>query len=209
MDHKKKLTIIGASGHGRVCADIARLCGYKEIVFLDDNPLITQCGQYKVVGTTAKKVDGDVFVAIGNNSIRRRFGEMFHSQLITLIHPNAVIAADVNIGTGSVVMADAVVNPGTVIGEGVILNTSSSVDHDNVIGSYSHIAVGAHTAGTVRIGEDVWIGIGAVVSNNINICSNCIIGAGAVVVKNIEETGTYIGVPARMINNNISAGGGE
>ena len=39
-----KLTIIGASGHGRVAADIARLNGYDEIVFLDDDPEKISCG---------------------------------------------------------------------------------------------------------------------------------------------------------------------
>ena len=34
----KKLAIIGASGHGKVIADIAVKNGYEEIVFLDDNP---------------------------------------------------------------------------------------------------------------------------------------------------------------------------
>ena len=32
-----KLIIIGASGHGKVVADIAALNGYKDIVFLDDD----------------------------------------------------------------------------------------------------------------------------------------------------------------------------
>ena len=43
------------------------------------------------------------------------------------------------------------------------------------------------------------IGAGATVKNNTSICGECIIGAGAVVVKNIDQSGTYIGVPARMI----------
>ena len=33
----KKIIIIGASGHGKVVADVARLNGYDEIVFLDDS----------------------------------------------------------------------------------------------------------------------------------------------------------------------------
>lgn len=37
---KNKLAIIGAGGHGRVVADIAKLNGYEEIVFFDDNPEI-------------------------------------------------------------------------------------------------------------------------------------------------------------------------
>ena len=44
----RKLAIIGASGHGRVVADIARRNGYKEIVFLDDNDSIHECGGYPV-----------------------------------------------------------------------------------------------------------------------------------------------------------------
>ena len=34
---KKKIVIIGASGHGKVIADIAEKNGYEEIVFLDDD----------------------------------------------------------------------------------------------------------------------------------------------------------------------------
>ena len=32
-----RLIIVGAGGHGKVAADIAYLCGYKDIVFLDSN----------------------------------------------------------------------------------------------------------------------------------------------------------------------------
>ena len=39
----KKLVIIGASGHGKVIADIAKKNGYYEIVFLDDNETIHEC----------------------------------------------------------------------------------------------------------------------------------------------------------------------
>ena len=45
-----KLTIIGASSHGKVVADIAKLNGYDEIEFLDDNETLKFCGRYPVVG---------------------------------------------------------------------------------------------------------------------------------------------------------------
>lgn len=198
QDHKI-ITIIGASGHGKVCADIARLNGYNKIVFLDDDKSLTHCGEYPVVGTTEKVPSGDLFVAIGNAEIRKKFCEQYYNQLVTLIHPSAVIAKDSSIGSGTVIMANTVVNPGSAVGDGCIINTSASIDHDNTIGNYTHISVGAHTAGTVKIGDNVWLGIGAIVSNNINICSDCIIGAGTVVIRNIDEVGTYIGVPARKL----------
>ena len=81
----------------------------------------------------------------------------------------------------------------------MIVNTAASVDHDNAIGDFSHISVGAHLAGTVHIGEKVWIGIGATVSNNISITDDVMIGAGAVVISDIEKSGTYIGVPAVVV----------
>ena len=202
----QKLTIIGASGHGKVVADIAKLNGYDAIQFLDDDSNIVHCGGNPVVGRTDNAVDGDVFVAIGNADIRVQLSK--NRKLITLIHPNAVIAEDVEIGEGSVIMAGVVINAGAKIGRGCIINTSSSIDHDCVVGDYCHIAVGAHVCGTAVVGERTWIGAGATVINNVNICGGCTIGAGAVVIRNIETKGTYVGVPVKMISKNKLTWGG-
>ena len=195
-----KLIIIGASGHGKVIADIAVKNGYQEIVFLDDNESVKECAGYPVIGKTAEAVfmDGDKIVAIGNAKIRERIQNEL-SSVVTLIHPKAVISRRIEIGEDSIVMAGAVINSDATIGKGAIINTCASVDHDCHIGDYDHISVGAHVAGTVNVGNRTWIGAGATVTNNVNICSDCMIGAGAVVIKNIEESGTYIGVPAKRI----------
>ena len=197
----KKIVIIGASGHGKVAADIALKCGYTDIVFLDDNISIKNCGRHSVVGSNdrVEDINGDVIVAIGNSAARRRIQESIEEErLAVLIHPDAVVAEDVTIGSGTVVMAGTVINPGSMIGRGCIINTCASVDHDCKLGDYVHVAVGAHLAGSVEVGEETWIGAGATVSNNIEICGRCMIGAGAVVVKDIEEAATYLGVPARQ-----------
>lgn len=195
-----KLIIIGASGHGRVVADIAKKCGYDEIVFLDNNLNNAACAGYPVLGTDAmvSQLEGDLFIAVGNGLIRKKLMDRnTDKRFPVLIHPNAVVADDVEIGRGSVVMAGAVINPGVKIGEGAIINTCASVDHDCKLEDFVHVSVGAHVAGTVTIGENTWIGAGATVSNNVNICGGCMIGAGAVVIKDIDESGTYVGVPAR------------
>ena len=197
----KKIVIIGASGHGKVAADIALKCGYTDIVFLDDNISIKNCGRHSVVGSNdrVEDINGDVIVAIGNSAARRRIQESIEEErLAVLIHPDAVVAEDVTIGSGTVVMAGTVINPGSMIGRGCIINTCASVDHDCKLGDYVHVAVGAHLAGIVEVGDETWIGAGATVSNNIEICGRCMIGAGAVVVKDIEEAATYLGVPARQ-----------
>ena len=45
---KNSLVIIGAGGHGRVCAEIAELNGYKKILFLDDG----NAGNIELAGKT-------------------------------------------------------------------------------------------------------------------------------------------------------------
>jgi len=195
----KKLAIIGASGHGKVIADIALRLEYDEIFFFDDNENVKECAGFPVAGksTDAFNVDYDKVVAIGNSKIREKIQSKIKT--VTLIHPDAVISRRVKIGEGTVVMAGAVINSDAVIGKGCIINTGASVDHDCVIGDYSHISVGARIAGTVIIGKNTWVGAASVVSNNVNICDDCFIGAGAVVVKDINEEGTYVGVPVRKL----------
>lgn len=201
----KRLIIIGASGQGKVVADIAKLIGYKDIVFLDNNTEINECEGVPVMGpdTLAAELDGELFIAVGNSAIRERLMDRNSERVFpVLIHPKAVVAEDVTIGSGSVVMAGAVINPGAIIGRGAIVNTSSSIDHDCVLGDYVHVAVGAHLCGTVIVGNKTWIGAGAIISNNVNLCEECTIGAGAVVIKDLDIPGTYIGVPAELVDKN-------
>ena len=209
----KRLIIVGASGHGKVVADIAQKNGYEDIAFLDDNIELKFCGNYPVIGTSrdvASYPDADFIVAIGNAKIRQRLQEQIEDvvHITTLIHPDAVVADDVEIGVGTVVMAGAVINPGATIGKGCIINTCSSVDHDCKIGDFTHISVGTHIAGTVTVGKRTWIGIGASVTNHVNICGDCMIGAGAVVIKDIAQPGTYIGLPAEEMRMKKYVGGG-
>lgn len=176
----KKLVIIGASGHGKVVADIASNNGYDNIIFLDDNIHINECAGHPVIGksTEIDNIEADVIVAIGNTLIRKQIQESIdESKLVTLIHPKAVISQDVVIGKGSVVMAGAVINASARIGKGCIINTCASVDHDCIVNDYSHISVGSHLCGTVNIGSQTWVGAGAIVSNNVSICDKCTVGA--------------------------------
>lgn len=205
---RDKIVIIGASGHGKVIADIAKLNGYKEIIFLDDDITKTKNGKYDVVGTS-KDIDKyldqyDYFVAIGNNDIRKQITEKLEDKKIiqpVLIHPSAVIDPTVTISSGTAVMANTVINADTKIGKGCIINTAATVDHDGNIADFVHLSPGVHVAGTVSIGKRTWLGAGTTVINNISITDNCVIGAGSTVIKDIEEKGVYAGVPAIKIQS--------
>lgn len=203
---RRQVIIVGAGGHAKVVADIVRASGNEVIGFLDDKdpselPGFTILG--KVSETNRFSERYDFASGIGHNGTRQRIMDAYPVHWLTVIHPSAIIAPDVQIDAGTVVMANAVVNTGSRIGRGVIINTAATVDHDCVLEDFVHISPGAHLAGTVFVGSRTWVGIGSVVSNNLSICSGCIIGAGAVVVRDIETAGTYVGMPAHKVNRNV------
>lgn len=204
----KRLAILGASGHGKVVADTAEVCGWTEILFFDDVwPSLTSNGVWDVVGTgqdfleKAHEFDG-VVVAIGNNAVRQsKLAALIRqgATLATLIHPFACVSRHANVGAGSVVFAGAVLNAGAYVGVGGILNTGCSVDHDCFLGDSVHISPGARLAGGVTIGQCSWVGIGACVKQLISIGANVVVGAGAAVVSDVSEGMTVVGVPARAV----------
>ena len=116
FSEKSKLLIIGASGHGRVVADIAlKMNRWQQIAFVDDNETIKHSMGIEVIGKTSDAFtyisDYEIFVAIGNNKTREKIQsqlEISGTKLPTLIHPSAIIGEGVEVGAGTVVMAGAV-----------------------------------------------------------------------------------------------------
>ena len=204
----KRLAVLGASGHGKVVAEIAECCGWQQIEFFDDAwPGIRKNGVWQVVGDTnallarLASYDGAV-VAIGNNVIRHRKLQALKAAgayLVSLIHPAATVSRYATVGFGSVVMAGVIVNAGASIGSGAILNTGCSVDHDCELGEAVHVSPGARLAGGVHVGDHSWIGIGASVRQGITIGARAVIGAGAAVVKDLSADVTAVGVPAKVV----------
>lgn len=201
-----KLIIVGASGHGKVVADLAVKSGREIEGFLDDAPSGEHHFGYPVLGACQDRRGGscEYIIAIGNNEIRRQLAGRYKNWRYTsLIHPAAVLGTGIQIGRGTVVMAGAILNADAHIGCHCIINTGAIIEHECEIGDYTHVSPGAVLAGSVKVGELCHIGAGATIRNNITICDCVTVGAGAVVVKDITEPGTYIGVPAKRYEEEI------
>lgn len=204
----KRLAILGASGHGKVVADIAECCGWDEIIFFDDAwPTVTTNAIWPVAGDSEVLIKqltefNGVFIAIGNNKIRAAKTEELLAQsapLITLVHPSAVISQYAVLGAGSVVMPNVTVNAFTHIGDGVILNTGCCIDHDCTVGHFAHVSPGACLAGGVTVGVQSWLGIGCSVIQLVSVGSYAVVGAGAVVTRELPDNVKAAGVPARVL----------
>lgn len=200
----KKLAIFGASGHGRVVADVAECCGWEVIFFDDATPKqgatlgLPYGGTFIDLLRCKEHFDG-AFVAIGNNRIRLDKGLALLAEGVvvpSLIHPLAIVSRYARVGDASVIMPGSVVNAGACIGFACIVNSSASVDHDCVLEDGVHISPGVRLAGEVFVGKRSWVGVGASVRQQIRIGASAMVAAGAVVIKDVEDNATVAGVPA-------------
>ena len=201
----KNIYIYGASGHGLVVADIARACGYDDVIFVDDGD-----NEYPSFEDIKRTSGIPVAFGIGNNAIRAKLFENVQNsgfEIVSLVHPSAIISPSVTIGKGTVVMPNVVVNAKATIGNGVILNTSCIVEHECVIENFVHISPKVALAGDVKVGKFTHIGIGSNVIQGIIIGKNVIVGGGSMVIRNIDDNQKVVGVPARLISSTSKMGG--
>lgn len=193
----KSIAVYGASGHGKVVADIAMTNGYDEVIFIDDGD-----NTYLNFQEYIKLYTYPIALGIGDNNIRKRVYEKIKAENLevkTLIHEKAIVAKDIILKEGVVIMAGAVVNIGSTIGIGSILNTSSVIDHDCNIGDFVHIAPNSALAGDVSVNNMALVGIGSSIVQGKIIGENSVIGAGSVVINDIPDNVISYGVPAKVI----------
>jgi len=193
--------LIGASGHAKVILDCLGDAGIAVRGLFDRNPAVKSLKGYDVLGDyTASHQEEPLIVSIGDNKIRAKLVEQAGNKAFgKAIHPSALIAEDVEIGEGTVVLHGAVIQSSSEIGKHVIVNTSSTIDHDCVVGNFAHIAPKVTLCGLVSVGEGTLIGVGTVVIPGVKIGKWCVIGAGSVVLKDIPDYAVAFGNPARVI----------
>lgn len=210
-----QIIVYGAGGHAKVVIDAIE-CAYPgcTIVLIDDDS--SKAGHvvagYQVQGDLSRLTAGKgeypskAIVAIGHNRARLLAHQRLQSlglNIVSIVHPAAVIAKSTRLGSGSFLAAGAIVNPDCRVGEAVIINTAATVDHDCVLGAAVHIAPGAHLCGGVVVGEGALVGVGASVLPGVSIGEWAVVGAGAVVTRDVPSRTCVVGVPARMLRKEI------
>ena len=198
------LYLYGASGHSKVILDIAILNGWYLLNYIDDNLLIKNFNGY-AVHNDIKKINlkkNQIFISIGNNSIRKKISQILITSFPVLIHPQSIISSSAIINSGTVLMANTTVNASSIIGSHCIINTNASIDHDCIINDFVHISPNVALAGNVEVGEGVHIGIGACVIQGIKIGKWATIGAGSVIIKDVPDYAVVVGNPGVVIKYN-------
>jgi sugar O-acyltransferase (sialic acid O-acetyltransferase NeuD family) len=197
-----KKGIIGAGGFGREVYWSLPIDERKNAVFfVEDN---YYDGNDEIVFPLSKlNVDEyEVIVAVADSKVRERIVNKLpkNVKFFTHIHHTALIQGnDVEIGEGSIICAGSIITCNVKIGKHAHINLITTIGHDCVIGDFFTTAPGVQISGNETIGDRVYFGTRSCVKQKIKICDDVIIGMNAGVVKNIDESGTYVGTPAKKI----------
>lgn len=214
---RPRIVIVGASGHGRVALDAARCQDRYELVGWTDTFVAagTELAGLRVLGKPADldslarehRLDG-YFLGISDNTTRAKVHTMIQElrpglEMFSILHPTAVIARDVDVGAGTLVLAGAVVNTNCRIGTGCIVNTRASLDHDGIMHPWSCLLPGVVTGGNVEIGEFSCVCLGATLAHKVHIGTHTVVGAGSVVLADVPPLSLAYGVPARVVRSRL------
>lgn len=209
------IVLFGCGGHAKVIIDTIESRGQFTIegLYDDNTPLGTVIMGYPVLGGRQQLLEHkarlpnlNLVIAIGNNKVRMDLYQQFKSEgfvLPAIVHKTAIVARDVTISPGTVVMAGVVINPSTFVGEGSIVNTRASIDHDCYIGSGVHVGPGVTLCGGVSVGQGSLLGVGSQFRPQVSVGDFVTVGAGATVVQNFESNVVIVGTPATYIKRDL------
>ena len=86
------------------------------------------------------------------------------------------------------------------LGKHVHINSHCTIGHDSNIGDYNTLACSVMISGNTFTNELVYFGMNSCTKQGVKIAANSIIGLNSGVTKNLNESGVYIGTPAKNIN---------
>lgn len=208
----RDLYIIGAGGFGREVAwlierinNIESTWNLQGFIDDDDAKWNNYEGKYKVWGGCDYLQGKDnvyVICAVGNAIVRKNIInklKQMNVKFATVIDPSVIMSETVEIGEGTIICAGSIITVDVKIGEHVIINLDCTIGHDDIIDNYVTIYPSVNVSGNVHVGECCEIGTGAQVIQGKDITKQTVLGAGAVVIREINESGTYVGSPAKKV----------
>lgn len=212
VNPKTPLLLIGGGGHCASVIDVIESGDEYEVAGIVEAVGNTQSEflGYPILGTDdeleslIQQTPNCVITVgqLGKATLRKKLFQKVRESngiLPVIISPLARVAAQTEIGDGTVIMHYALVNNLAKIGENCIVNHYALVEHGCSIGSHCHLSTRAIINGDCHIGDACFIGSSATLVQGVSICKESVIGAAALVTKNILEQGTYIGLPAKRL----------
>jgi len=193
----RELFIVGAGGFGREAVwTVERINNaspepqWKVIGFADDDPAKATGNfeGYPMLGSVEKASTdhpgASVFIAIGDNAVRRRiYAQLRGHDFPAIIDPTAQVSPTTEFRHGTYIAIEAVVSVGTDIGKFVIVDSRSGIGHDSRVGDFCNIAFGVSLSGHTVLGQDVVMGANSCTAPGVTVADGTVVACGAAVLK--------------------------
>lgn len=151
-----------------------------------------------------------ILIGIGYNRMNNMRKEIYKQvkeagiQILSFVHPTSVIADNVSLGEGTIIMANTVIEPFVKMGDGNIFWSNVMITHNNYIGDFNFFGAGCVVAGECEIGSCCFFGTNSTVRNNLKISDRTLVGAGAYLDCNSNEGSVIVPHKSVMLENKIS-----
>lgn len=213
QDMRKKLTIVGAGGLGRIVYNILSHDRTVTEAFLINGFLDTRTDlalppdlTSSIIGSplTYHAQPDEAFIpAIGLPDWRKKLVEPLLVQNVNFISytQGSSIGARTSVGMGSFITPGAVISVDCYIGAFAYIDTYVILGHDVTLGNHCMIGAMSFLAGGVKVGDGVSIHPRATIAKGVSIGDGATIGIGSVVIKDVPAGATVFGNPASVIYN--------
>ncbi len=181
------------------------LHGNKRIAFkkysrvnIDRSATISGNGKISLGNKENKKSKQETRLSLGKNSelmINGQFGVGFGSDIRVFDNAKLEIGSGYLNGFVQIVCANNIkIGDNVAIARDVIIRDTDA--HDILEDNHEKTL-------PVKIGNHVWIGTRAIIMKGVNIGDGAIVGAGSIVTKDVPANSIAVGVPAKVIRNNV------
>ena len=213
----KKIIIMGGKGNGTLSLttvlDINKVRQEWQVLgFLNDRETDDIYG-YPVLGKIEHNVvekylkDPDVyfFYALISVKLNYKFLPKLHNlgipleRFATLIHPTVVIADNVKIGYGTIVMAQSCLSAYSEIGNFAQLLPQSFLGTGARLDNYCYMAPKAYVGAYASLEEGAYMGPGSSIIEFQKMGKWSLAGMGTIMIRSVPEYTKVVGNPAREI----------
>ena len=186
---ERSLLLFGAAEQGSVIIDsLLSDRSWVPLAFVDDRPGAPEHENLPVFSADClpelrHRGVRYAHICIGEPGAKSRIAERLTRlgfEIVSIIHPRAMISASARLGSGVFIGPGVVIGPHAQIGDFCQINNNATLPHHVRLGCGVRIADGAHVAGGVEIGDRSYLGLGVTVN------TGCRIGRDATVVSGVS-----------------------
>ncbi len=200
---------------GDVLAMLKELGSYEVLGFLENKPEFQDklIEGIPILGTTDNLEQlclslptNNFHIAVGDNVSRRDIYKKLKalgSNLITLIHPKAIVNKTAVIGKGCYIGPSSVIDREVHIGKVSIISSGCIIQHNTKIGVAVTMGSGVTVGKGVQIDDNTFIGMSSCITANVHIGSGLLIDTGSIVRNNLPSGTTMVDYAAKKYPKNI------